>query len=101
MAGMLSHNIESNSMLPPFSFRIIGAWEYTMLSSHCLTIYTLLWTGAGGGERLVQLDFSTAFGRGNHCGLLYKLRSKGIGGQFLSIVSEFLSDRRQRVRLNS
>ena len=33
-------------------------------------------------------------------GLLYKLRGIGVGGQFLSIVSQFLSDRRQRVHLD-
>ena len=51
-------------------------------------------------RRLVQLDFSPAFHRVSHRGLLYRLRSKGVGGQFLSIVSELLSDRRQRMRLD-
>ena len=50
--------------------------------------------------RLVSSDFPAAFDRGSHCGLLYKLRFIGGGRQFLSIVSEFLSDRRQRVRLD-
>ena len=50
--------------------------------------------------RLVQLDFSAAFVEVNHRGLLYKLRSIGVGGQFLSIVSQFLSGRRQRVCLD-
>ena len=50
--------------------------------------------------RLVQLDFSAAFDRVSHRGLLYKLKAIGVAGQFLSVVSQFLSDRRQRVRLN-
>ena len=50
--------------------------------------------------RLVQLDFSTAFDRVSHCGMLYKLRSIGVEGQFLSIVLVFLSDKRLRVQLN-
>ena len=50
--------------------------------------------------RIVQLDFSAAFGRVNHRGLLYKLRSIGAGGLFLFLVSKFLSDKRQPVRLN-
>ena len=49
---------------------------------------------------LVQLDCSAAFDRVSHCGLLYKLRSIGVAGPFLSIVSEFISDRRQCVRLD-
>ena len=51
--------------------------------------------------RLVQLVFLAAFDRVNYHGLLYKLRSIGVAGQFLTIVSKFLSDRRQRVRLNT
>ena len=45
------------------------------------------------------MDFSAAVLRVSHCGLLYKLRSIGVEGQLLFIVSEFLSDRYQRVRL--
>ena len=44
--------------------------------------------------RLVQLEFSAAFDRVSHHGLLYKLRSIGVRGQFLSRVSQFLSDMR-------
>ena len=51
-------------------------------------------------ERLVQLEFSLAFNSGDHCSLLYKLRYIGVGEQFLFIISEFLSDRRQRVGLD-
>ena len=55
----------------------------------------------GGMERrLVKLDFSATYERASHCGLLYKLRYIGVGGQFLSAVLQFLSDRRQRVRFN-
>ena len=50
--------------------------------------------------RLVSLDFSAAFDIVSHRGLLYKLRFISVRGQFLSIVLEFLSDRRQRVRLD-
>ena len=46
--------------------------------------------------RLVQLDFSAAFDRVSHRGMLHKLRSICVGEQFLFVVS---SDRRQRVRL--
>ena len=33
----------------------------------------------------------------SHCGLLFKLKSTGVGGSVLSICREFLSNRRQRV----
>ena len=50
--------------------------------------------------KFVHLDFSATFNRVSHCGLLYLLRSLGVGGQFLSIVLEFLSDRRHHVCLD-
>ena len=46
---------------------------------------------------IVQLDFSGAFNRVSHSGLLFKLKSIGVGGIVLSICREFLSNRRQRV----
>ena len=49
---------------------------------------------------LVQLDFSAAFVWVSYCGLLYKLRSIGVRGQFLPKVSQSLCDRKQRVRLD-
>ena len=50
-----------------------------------------------GWSHIVQLDFSAAFDRVGHSGLLLKLKSIGVGGSVLSICTEFLSDRRQRV----
>ena len=49
---------------------------------------------------LVRLDFTAAFDRASHCGLLYKLKSIGIGRQFAFTVSQFLQYRRQRMRLD-
>ena len=46
---------------------------------------------------LVQLDFSAAFDRVSHDGLIFKLRSADVGSCLLSICREFLTDRRQRV----
>ena len=42
---------------------------------------------------MVQINFSTAFDRVNHQGILYKLCSVGIRGSVLSILTQFLSDR--------
>ena len=43
------------------------------------------------------LTFSAAFDRVNHKALIFKLRQLGVGGPFLSILTEFLSNRLQRV----
>ena len=49
--------------------------------------------------KLVQLEFSTAFDRVSRSDL-FKVRSIGVRVQFLSILSGFLRDRRQCVRLD-
>ena len=41
----------------------------------------------------MQIDFSAAFDRVNHQGILYNLYSVGIGDSVLSILSQFLSAR--------
>ena len=46
---------------------------------------------------ILQLDFSAAFDRVSHNGLLLKLKSYGAGGSGLSICREFHSNRGQRV----
>ena len=47
--------------------------------------------------RMVDLDFSAAFDHVNHKTLIFKLRQLGVGGPVLSILTEFLSNRLQRV----
>ena len=51
---------------------------------------------SGQEARIVPIDFSAAFDRVNHLGILYKLCSVGIGGSLLSIMKQFLSNRRER-----
>ena len=48
----------------------------------------------------MQIDFSAAFERVNHQGILYKLCSEGIGGSELSILTQFLSSRSQHVMVD-
>ena len=48
----------------------------------------------------MQIDFSAAFDRVNHQGMLYKLCSMGIGGYVLSILTQFLSNRSQHVMVD-
>ena len=55
---------------------------------------------AGHESRLISLDFSSAFDRVNHNALLSKIRSIGVGGCFLQILSQFLTNRKQRVSLD-
>ena len=47
--------------------------------------------------RIVQIDFSAAFDRVNHQGILFKLCSVEVGGSVLSFLTQFLSNRSQYV----
>ena len=47
------------------------------------------------------LDISKAFGKVWHDGLVYKLNQNGVKGNFLDNLTNLLSDRKQRVVLNS
>ena len=51
----------------------------------------------GQEARIVQIDFSTAFDRVDHQGILFKLCSVGVGGSVLSVLTQFLSNRSQYV----
>ena len=66
-----------------------------MLCSPCLR---LLWIGVG--REGVFRKTSAAFDWVSPRSLLYKLKSMDDERQFLFIVSQFFSDRRQRVRLD-
>ena len=50
--------------------------------------------------RIVQIDFSAAFDRVNHLGILCKICSVGIGGSVLSILTQFLSNRSQHIMVD-
>ena len=55
----------------------------------------------GGGEvAIVQIDFSAAFDRVNHGGLVFKLREAGIGGMILKVFQNILSSRTKRVKVD-
>ena len=51
----------------------------------------------GEEARIVQIDFSAAFDRVNHQGILLKLGSVGVGGSVLSVLTQFISNRSQNV----
>ena len=46
-----------------------------------------------GEDRLVDLDISKAFDKVWHRGLIHKLKSYGISGELLNLLSSFLSKR--------
>ena len=52
---------------------------------------------AGMESYIVQLDFSAAFDRMSHSGLLLKSKSIGAGASVLSMCTEFLCDHKKRV----
>ena len=94
VAGKLSKFLKSNSLLPSsqFSysyFRGMGTCDALHTLSHHLQV--ALEEGMEG--RLVQLGFSVVYNRVSDRGLSYKLKSISVRGQFLFIVTLFLSDR--------
>ena len=50
--------------------------------------------------RGVFLDISKAFDKVWQKGIIYKLKQNGISGNVLSVLFDFLKDRKQRVTLN-
>ena len=69
--------MESNSLLPNSQFlyiRGLGTYDTLVTVSHHLQVAL----NRGMERRLVQLNFSAAFDRISHHGLLYKLRCLGV-----------------------
>ena len=88
------HFLEGNSLFPPFHClyrRGLGTCDVLHTWSHHLQVAL----GRVMEGRLFQSNFSVAFDRGSHSCPLRKLRYIGVKGQYVSIKSEFLSDRRQ------
>ena len=80
-------------MLPTTQFayrKVLGTCDALLCVSH--TLLSALESG--------QIDFSAAFDRVNHLGILYKLCSVGIGGSVLPILTQFLSNRPQHVMVD-
>ena len=74
----------------------LGTCDALLCVSH--TLQSALESGQE--ARIVQIDFSAAFDRVNHLGILYKLWSVGIGGSVMSILTQFLSNRSQQVMVD-
>ena len=81
----------SSGVLPTTQFAYrkgLGACVKLLCVSHILQSAL----ESGQEASIMQIDFSAAFDRVNHLGILYKLCSVGIGGSVLSILTQFLSN---------
>ena len=99
MSVRLGRFMECNGVLLTTQFAYwkgLGTWDALLCMSH--TLQNALESGQE--ARIVQIDFSAAFDRVNHLGILYKLCSVGIGGSVLSIFTQFLSNPSQQVMVD-
>ena len=84
--------MEHCGVLPTTQFahrKGVGTCDALLCVSH--TLQSALESGQE--ARIVQIDFSVAFDRINHQGILYGLSSVGIGGSVLSVLTQLLSNR--------
>ena len=85
---------ECSGVLPTTQFAYrkgLGTCDAVLCVS--LTLQSALESGQE--ARIMQIDFSAAFDRVNHLGILYELCSVSIGGSVLSILTQFLTNRSQ------
>ena len=88
----LGRFLERSGVLPTTQFAYrkgLGTCDVLLCVSH--TLQSALESGQE--ARMMQIDFSAAFNRVNHLGILDTLCSVGIGGSVLSILTQFLSNR--------
>ena len=95
LAKSLNNFAEKKNLFPhlQFGFRKgLGTCDALLT----ITNYVQKELDCGCQVRVVGLDFSAAFDRVNHKAVIFKLRLLDVGGSFLSILTEFLSNRLQR-----
>ena len=99
MSVRLGRFMECNGVLPTAHFaNRKGQGTSDVLSCMSHTLQSALESGQE--ARIVQIDFSAAFDRVNHQGILYWLCSVAIRGSVLSILTHFLSNRSQHVMVD-
>ena len=89
MSVRLGRFMERSGVLKTTQFAYrkgLGTCDALLCVSH--TLQSALESGQE--ARIVQIEFSVAFDRVNHLGILHKLCSVGIGGSVLSILTQFL-----------
>ena len=95
----LGRFMERSRVLPTTEFAYrkgLGTSDALLCGTH--TLQSALESGQE--ARIVQIDFSAAFDRVKHQGILYKLCSVGIEGSVLSILAQFLSNRSNHVMVD-
>ena len=99
IASRLHKFIETERILPKtqFGYRK-GLGTVDALLTFTSDIQAALNDGAE--VRAVAIDFSAAFDRVNHRGIIYNLQNIGVGGKFLSLCESFLAERRQYVTVD-
>ena len=99
LARRLSVFIDSEGVLPStqFGYRKRLGTADALLTFSC-DVQAALRDGME--VRAVAIDFSAAFDKVNHSGIIYHLQNIGVGGKFLELCSSFLSGRQQYVRVD-
>ena len=96
LARRLNAFAEKNKLFPSLQFGFrkgLGTCDALLTITH--TVQKAL--DSCSEVLMVGLDFSAAFDRVKHEALIFKLKQFGVGGSFLSILTEFLINRTQRV----
>ena len=99
IALLFGRFLERSGVLPSHQY------SYRKRLGTCDSLFDIVCAGQleldrGGELALVQIDFSAAFDRVNHGGLVFKLREAGVGGLILKVFQNFLSSRTQRVEVD-
>ena len=96
LAIRLNHFAEKKNLFPHLQF---GFREGLGIFDALLTTTNFVQTALDCGSKvlMVGLDFRAAFDHVNHKILIFRLRQLGVGGPFLSFLTELLSNRLQRV----
>ena len=99
LARRLNEYIEAENVLPNTQF---GYRKGRGTADALLTFTTDVQKALSEGKevRAVAIDFSAAFDKVNHKGILYNLQSIGVGGKFLDLCQSFLSCRQQYVTVD-
>ena len=99
LAHRLSSFIESEGVLPSTQF---GYRKGLGTTDALLTMSTDIQSALKEGMevRAVAIDFSAAFDKVNHKGVLFNLQNIGVGGKFLDLCQSFLSGRQQYVTVD-